>query len=174
MRRRDLMPFVFGGAISWSCGSFAQQSSRIWRLGFLAHGYETFYDPLFSGLRELGYEQGRNLVVEARYSEGHSQRFAELAADLVRLEVDLIIVVTTPAALAVKKATTTIPVVFPNAINPVETGVVASLGHPGGNVTGGAIPTAELSAKRLELSKRSCPGCCESQSFGIRLIHPSR
>jgi putative ABC transport system substrate-binding protein len=158
MKRRDLMPFVFGGAIFWSCGSFAQQSSRIWRLGFLAHGYETFYDPLFSGLRELGYEQGRNLVVEARYSEGHSERFAELAADLVRLEVDLIIVVTTPAALAVKKATTTIPVVFPNAINPVETGVVASLGHPGGNVTGGAIPTAELSAKRLELFKEVMPG----------------
>jgi putative tryptophan/tyrosine transport system substrate-binding protein len=77
---------------------------------------------------------------------------------MVRLNVDVIVVVTTPAALAVKRATTTIPVVFPNAINPVETGVVASLAHPGGNVTGGAAQTAVLSAKRLEIAKEAVPG----------------
>ena len=77
---------------------------------------------------------------------------------MVRLNVDIIIVVTTPAALAVKRATTTIPVVFPNAINPVESGVVASLAHPGGNVTGGAAKTAALSAKRLEMLQELLPG----------------
>jgi putative ABC transport system substrate-binding protein len=126
-------------------------------MGFLAHGPETFYAELFTGLRELGYEEARNLVVERRYAEGHAERFPDFAAEMVRLNADVIIVVTTPAALAVKKATTTIPVVFPNAINPVETGVVATLAHPRGNVTGGAIPTAELSAKRLELLKEVMP-----------------
>jgi len=126
-------------------------------MGFIAHGDETFYAQLFSGLRQLGYEEGRNLVVERRYAEGHTERFSEFAAEMVRLNVDVIIVVTTPAALAVKKATSTIPVVFPNAINPVETGVVATLAHPRDNVTGGAIPTAELSAKRLELLKQVLP-----------------
>jgi putative tryptophan/tyrosine transport system substrate-binding protein len=77
---------------------------------------------------------------------------------MVRLNVDIILVVTTPAALALKKATTTIPIVFPNAINPVETGVVASLAHPGGNVTGGAAQTAVLSTKRLEILKEALPG----------------
>jgi putative ABC transport system substrate-binding protein len=126
-------------------------------MGFIAHGDENFYGPLFRQLQELGYEEGRNLVVERRYAEGDAARFPEFAAEMVRLEIDIVIVVTTPAAVAVKNATTTIPVVFPNAINPVETGVVASLAHPRDNVTGGAIPTAELSAKRLALLKELFP-----------------
>jgi len=155
MRRRD---FILGvGAAAAPIRALAQQSPKIWRIGFLAHGYETFYDPFFSELRQLGYQEGRNLVVERRYAAGYPERFPAFAVELVNLQVDLIIVVTTPAALAVKKATTTIPIVFPNAINPVETGVVASLAHPGGNVTGGAIPTAELSAKRIEFFKQVIP-----------------
>src|SRR5262249_10166073 len=82
--------------------------------------------------------EGRNLTIERRYAEGRAERFHDIAAELVRLKVDIIVVVTTPAALALKRATTTIPIVFPNAINPVETGVVASLGHPGGNGARGA------------------------------------
>jgi putative tryptophan/tyrosine transport system substrate-binding protein len=155
MRRRDFILYV--GAAASPIRALAQQSSKIWRIGFLAHGYETFYDPFFSGLQQLGYQEGRNLVVERRYAAGYPERFPAFAVELVNLQVDLIIVVTTPAALAVKKATTTIPVVFPNAINPVETGVVAGLAHPGGNVTGGAIPTAELSAKRMEFFKQVIP-----------------
>jgi putative ABC transport system substrate-binding protein len=127
-------------------------------MGFIAHGHETFYDALFEGLRELGYAEGRNLIVERRYAEGRAERFPELAAEMARLKVDIIIVVTTPAALAVKAATTTIPVVFPNAIDPVGTGVIASLAHPGGNVTGGGVPSGELSTKRLELIKEVVPG----------------
>ena len=127
-------------------------------MGFIARGHETFYDALFEGLEELGYAEGRNLTVERRYAGDDTQQFQEFAAEMVRLNVDIIIVVTTPAALALKSATTTIPVVFPNAINPVETGVVASLAHPGGNVTGGAAQTAVLSAKRLEILKEVLPG----------------
>jgi ABC transporter substrate binding protein len=127
MRRRDFIVLVGSGVTEVALGARAQEAGKIWRMGFLAHGYETFYAELFTGLRELGHEEGRNLVVERRYAEGHAERFPDFAAEMVRLKVDVIIVVTTPAALAVKKATTVIPVVFPNAINPVETGVVATL-----------------------------------------------
>ena len=159
MRRRDLLIITTGGLtlglVPFS--SLSQLKTRVWKMGFLAHGDELFYKPLFDHLKQLGYEEGRNLIVERRYAEGHADRFQQLAKELVQQNVDIIIVVTTPAALAAKKATTTIPIVFPNAINPVETGVVASLGRPGSNVTGGAIPTAELSAKRLELLKEMMP-----------------
>lgn len=158
MRRRDFIVLLGGGVASRPLDAFAQPSGKIWRMGFLAQGYEKFYDALFDGLRDFGYSEGQNLVVERRYAEGHAERFPEFAAEMVRLNVDIIIVTTTPAALAVKKATTTIPVVFPNAISPVESGVVASLAHPGGNVTGGAAQTAALSTKRLEILKEVVPG----------------
>ena len=145
MRRRDFITLVSGGVAGWPLGALAQGTDKIWRMGFIAQGYERFYDAMFEGLRELGYAEGRNLTVERRYAEGHADRFPEFAAEMVRLKVDIVIVTTTPAALAVKNATTTIPVVFPNAISPVESGVVASLAHPGGNVTGGAAQTAALS-----------------------------
>lgn len=156
MRRRDFVALVGGGAVALPLRALAQQSGKIWRMGFIAQGYERFYDALFEGLRELGYAEGKNLVVERRYAEGHAERFQEFAAEMARLKVDVIIVTTTPAALAVKTATATIPVVFPNAISPVESGVVASLAHPGGNVTGGAAQTA--ATKRLAILKEVIPG----------------
>ncbi len=158
MRRREFIALVSGGVAAWPLGALAQGTDKIWRMGFIAQGYERFYDALFEGLRELGYAEGRNLMVERRYAEGHADRFPEFAAEMVRLRVDIIIVTTTPAALAVKNATTTIPVVFPNAISPVESGVVASLAHPGGNVTRGAAQTAALSTKRLAILKEVVPG----------------
>jgi len=158
MRRRDFVALLSGGAVALPLRTFAQQSGKTWRMGFIAQGYERFYDALFEGLRELGYAEGKNLVVERRYAEGHAERFQEFAAEMVRLKVDVIVVTTTPAALAVKTATATIPVVFPNAISPVESGVVESLAHPGGNVTGGAAQTAALSTKRLAILKEVIPG----------------
>jgi putative tryptophan/tyrosine transport system substrate-binding protein len=117
---------------------------------------------LREAFRELGYVEGQNIVVEARFAEGKAERFQEFAEEMVRLKVDIIIVFTTPAALAAKKATTTIPIVFPTAIDPVGTGVVTSLRHPGGNVTGGALLYAELCAKRLQLLKEVVPGLSRS------------
>jgi putative tryptophan/tyrosine transport system substrate-binding protein len=158
MRRRDFMALVSSALTAWPLDAYAQEPGKIWRMGFIGQGYEKFYDALFEGLRDFGYAEGRNLVVERRYAEGHAERFPEFAAEMVRLKVDIIVVSTTPAALAVKNATTTIPVVFPNAISPVESGVVASLAHPGGNVTGGAAQTAILSTKRLDILKGVVPG----------------
>jgi putative ABC transport system substrate-binding protein len=158
MRRREFMTLL-GGAAAWPLAAArAQQPGKVWRMGFIAHGHEKFYDALFEGLREYGYEEGRNLIVERRYAQGQAERFKEFAAEMVRLNVDIIIVVTTPAALAVKNATTTIPIVHPNAIDPLNTGLIASLAHPGGNLTGGAQLTAEVSAKRLEILKKVVPG----------------
>jgi putative ABC transport system substrate-binding protein len=158
MRRREFLTVVSAGIAVWPIRALAQLSEKTWRMGFISQGYEKFYDALFEGLRDLGYTEGRNLVVERRYAEGRAERFAEFAEEMVRQKVDIIVVTTTPAALAIKKATTTIPVVFPNAISPVESGVVASLAHPGGNVTGGAAQTAALSTKRLEILKEVVPG----------------
>ncbi|MFL6796646.1 MAG: ABC transporter substrate-binding protein [Xanthobacteraceae bacterium] len=135
----------------------AEHSSKFWRMGFIAHGHESFYDALFEGLRDLGYEEGRNLVVERRYAHGQAERFNEFATEMVRLNADVIVVVTTPAAFAVLNATKTNPVVHPNAMNPLNTGLIASLAHPGGNLTGGAQLTAEVSAKRVEILKRVLP-----------------
>jgi len=133
------------------------QSAKIWRMGFIAHGQEAFYDALFEGLRGHGYVEGQNLIVERRFARGNAALFRDFAAEVVRLNVDVVVVVTTPAALAVKNATTTIPIVHPNAINPLKTGLIASLAHPGGNLTGGAQLTAEVSAKRLQLFKEVVP-----------------
>jgi putative tryptophan/tyrosine transport system substrate-binding protein len=157
MRRRDFIKVAGTAAVAWPGGVFAQQTGKVWRIGFIAHGHETFYDALFEGLKELGYVEGQNLLVERRYAKGRAELFPEFAAEMVRLNVDVVIVVTTPAALAMKKATTVIPIVHPNAIDPLKTGLVKSLSHPGGNLTGGAQLTAEASAKRLEALKKLVP-----------------
>jgi putative ABC transport system substrate-binding protein len=157
MRRREFIAGL-GGAAAWPLDALAQQSGKVWRMGFIAHGHESFYDALFEGLREYGYEEGRNLMVERRYARGQVERFKEFAADMVRLNVDIVVVVTTPAALAVMNATKTIPIVHPNAIDPLDTGLIVSLARPGKNLTGGAQLTAEVSAKRLEILKKVVPG----------------
>ena len=156
MKRRVFLT-VLAGTAAWPLVARAQQSGKIWRIGFIAHRYEKFYDPLFQNLRELGYTEGQNLIVERRYAEGHAERFQDFAAEMVRLKVDAVIVVTTPAAFAVRNATTTIPIIHLAAIDPVGTGLIASLAHPGGNITGLAVLNAETSAKRLELLREVVP-----------------
>ena len=158
LKRREFIITLLGGAAAWPFDALAQPTGKVWRMGFIAHVHESFYDALFEGLHECGYEEGRNLIVERRYAQGQADRFKEFAAEMVRLNVDIIVVVTTPAALAVMNATQTIPIVHPNAIDPLNTGLVASLAHPCGNLTGGAQLTAEASAKRLEILKKLVPG----------------
>ena len=118
MRRRDFIKAAVGSAAIWPLSARAQQAAKVWRMGFIAHGHESFYDALFEGLREYGYEEGRNLIVERRYARGQAERFKEFAAEMVRLGVDVVVVVTTPAALAVMNASKTIPIVHPDAIDP--------------------------------------------------------
>ena len=138
----------------------AQPPGKVYRIGYLAAipPPAHLWEALLDGLRERGYIEGRNLVFERRFSEGNAERFPEFAAEMVQLKVDCIIAITTPAALAVKHVTTTLPVVMTTAIDPVGAGLVASLARPGGNVTGNAILYAELSTKRLEFLKDVVPG----------------
>src|SRR3974377_2356688 len=158
MRRRQVIAAVVGALAGGPVDLFAQQRGKVWRIGFIAHRYEKFYDPLFSGLKELGYVEGQNLIIERRYAEGNAERFKGFAAEMIRLNVDAVIVVTTPAAVAVKNETKTIPIIHTAAIDPVGTGLIASLAHPGGNVTGLAVLNAETSAKRVELLQEAVPG----------------
>src|SRR2546426_3531896 len=134
-----------------------QQPGKVYRLGLISVTYRPAERAFFERLRELGYVERQNLVIERRYSEGRAERFPEFATELVRLKVDIIMVGTTPAALAVKSATKTIPIVFPTAIDPVGAGVVASLARPGGNITGLTTQAPDLVAKRLQLLKEAIP-----------------
>jgi putative ABC transport system substrate-binding protein len=137
----------------------AQPPGKVYRIGYLATipPPAHLWEALLDGLRERGYREGRNLVFERRFSEGHAERFPEFAAEMVQLRVDCIIAITTPAALAVKHASTTMPIVMTTAIDPVGAGLVASLARPGGTVTGNAILYPELSTKRLEFLKDIVP-----------------
>jgi len=155
MRRRNFIALLGGAAAGWPLAARAQHPGKIWRLGFIAHRYERFYDALFEGLRELGYVEGQNIVYERLYAEGRAERFEEFAREIVALKADAIVVVTTPAAQAVMKVTTTIPIVHPAMIDPSV--LVDSLAHPGRNLTGGASLFAELTGKRLELLKELAP-----------------
>ena len=140
--------------------SRGKPSEKIVRIGVLApgcHPPSATLDLLLQGLRDLGYVEGQNLAVEWRYSEGKAERFADLAAELVRLQVDVIVTMSTPAALAAKQATQTIPIVMVYVADPVGTGLVTTLARPGGNLTGVSDMATDLSAKRLELLKEAVP-----------------
>ena len=162
MMRRTLAVLLIL-ALGLSLTPFAAEAppvGKVYRIGYLATTPPSvhLWEALLDGLRERGYHEGQNLVFERRFSEGDAARFPAFAAEMVQLRVDLVIAITTPAALAVTYVTQTIPVVMTTAIDPVGTGLVASLARPGGNVTGGAILYPELSTKRLEILKDVVPG----------------
>jgi putative tryptophan/tyrosine transport system substrate-binding protein len=141
----------------------ADDSTKIYRIGLLesmsASDAEVtrLREELWHGLRDLGYIRRKNLIVETVYSEGRSERFPDLVKELLARKVDLIVVTTTPAGLAAKAATNTVPILFPMAIDPVGTGLVSTLSRPGGNATGISMVSVELSGKRLELLKELNP-----------------
>ena len=158
MRRREFITLV-GAAIGWPLAARAQQAGRVYRLGILETIPEVQnaanLDALRDGLRNLGYREGQNLIIEYRSADGRAERFPELAAELVRLKVDLIVTKGTPAVQAVKEVTKTIPVVMAATGNPLL--VVDSLAHPGGNVTGMSAFDNELTGKRVALLKELVP-----------------
>ena len=138
----------------------AQPPAKVSRIAVLAPGCpppSPTLDTFLQGLRDLGYVDGQTITIEWRYSEGRAERFPDLAAELARLKVDLIVAVSTPAALAAKHAASTIPIVMVYVADPVGTGLVTSLGRPGGNLTGISDMATDLSAKRLELLKEAVP-----------------
>jgi ABC-type uncharacterized transport system substrate-binding protein len=139
----------------------AQQTGKVPRIGFLdgstASGSAVLLEAFRQELSKLGWIEGKNITIEYRFGEQKSEPLPELAADLVRLKVDLIVVAATPPALAAKKATTTIPIVMANAGDPVAAGLVASLARPGGNITGLSGLSTQLNTKRLEILKDAVP-----------------
>src|SRR5881227_140233 len=138
MRRREFLTLLGGAAVAWPIGARAQQAGKIYRIGILepipAARNAANLDALRKGLRELGYVEGQNLVIEYRSADGRAERFPDLASELLRLQVDLIVTRGTPAAIAAKNATGTIPVVMATMGDPRA--IVASFAHPGGNITG--------------------------------------
>jgi putative ABC transport system substrate-binding protein len=144
------------------CEMPGQQAGKVPRIGFLAvgsrEGRAFLIDGFLRGLREHGYIEGQNIIIEYRFSEGRNDRLPGLAAELVDLNVKLIVASGSPASFAAKQATSTIPIVMGSlAANPVETGLIASLARPGGNITGMTEMASQLSGKRLELLKQTVP-----------------
>ncbi len=154
------IPLLFGGLFS-PVAAAAQQAAKIARIGYLSPNLGAsphLHEPFRQGLRDLGYVEGRNVVIEYRSAEGKPERLPALAAELVALKVDVIVAPGTPQALAAKQATRTLPIVFATAADPVGSGLVTSLARPGGNVTGLSILAPELVGKRLELLTQAVPG----------------
>src|SRR5215468_5362994 len=161
MRRREFITLLSGAAVGWPVAANAQQSAKIARIGYLGQNLAPnpeAREAFRQGLRDLGYVEGRNFVIEFRDAEGKFDRFPALAAELVALKVDVVFVPNTSAALAAKQATTTIPIVFGSASDPVGFGLVTSLARPGGNLTGLSSLDAHLVGKRLELLTQAIPG----------------
>jgi putative ABC transport system substrate-binding protein len=159
--KKSVFCFALCAMVFALCPSAQAQQTKVVRIGFLgptsAASNAGRMEALRGGLRELGYLEGKNLVIESRWAEGKFDRLPELAAELVRLNVDVILTAGTPGIRAAKNATTTIPVVMVTSGDPVAFGFVASLARPGGNITGSSNFSPELSAKRVELLKETMP-----------------
>jgi putative tryptophan/tyrosine transport system substrate-binding protein len=160
-----ILVFVFAFApasfVALSGAAHAQepQAKKVYRIGVLRAGPlpKTWGEALQQGLRERGYIEGQNVVVEVRFTDGSLDQLPQLAEELARLKVDVILASSSPAAVAAKKATTSVPIVFVNVFDPVELALVPSLARPGGNITGLAATSPELAGKRLELLRELVP-----------------
>ncbi|MCA1435289.1 ABC transporter substrate-binding protein [Bradyrhizobium sp. BRP20] len=163
MRRRQFVKFIGGVALAWPLSARAQPVGKLYRIGYFnagaaaAQGGVGLERAFAEALRELGWMEGTNVAFEYRFAEGHSDRLPGMATELVHLKVDVIVANGTLASLAAKQATSTIPIVTAPAGDPLGSGLVPSLAHPGGNVTGLSLMAPDLGGKRLELLKELLP-----------------
>jgi ABC-type uncharacterized transport system substrate-binding protein len=174
MKRREFIALLGGAAATWPLAARAQQPERMPVIGFLSavssgDAMRGRLAALRQALAEGGYVEGRNVAIEYRWAEGRFDRLPELVADLVRRQIRVMIVLSEPGALAAKAATTTIPIVFGIAEDPVALGLVANIARPGGNLTGVNFLTGELVAKRMEVLRELIPAATR---FGV-LVNPS-
>ena len=165
MRRREFMTLVGGAAAAWPLAARAQQDGKVFRIGFLglltADSLPQRTEAFRAGLRDLGYQEGRNIVIEYRWADGHYERLPALFAELIASKVDVIVTHGTPGALAAKQATTTIPIVIAVVGDAISSGVVSNLARPDANITGSTFFQPELAAKRLEILKEAMPNLTE-------------
>jgi putative ABC transport system substrate-binding protein len=160
MRRREFVTLLGGAAATWPLGALAQPAGKKYTIGYLSAGSLVLVEAIAAftdALRELGWIEGKNVAFERRYAENRLERLAEFAAELVHLNVDVIVAEGTLAPLAAKRATSTIPIVMAVAGDPLGSGLVESLARPGGNVTGMSLMAPDLGGKRLELLKELLP-----------------
>ncbi len=161
MKRREVISLL-GGAAAWPLAARAQQPGKLPTIGFLGTStpvaMSQWVAAFVQRLRELGWVEGRTIAIEYRWAEGRSERLAEIAAEFVRLKVDIIVTYATPPVIAAKQVTAVIPIVSAVMGDPVGTSLVASLARPGGNVTGLSVLTPDLAGKRLEILREMVPG----------------
>ena len=161
MKRRDFITLL-GGAAAWPIAARAQQAGKLPTIGFLGQSTRSagseWVAAFVQRMRELGWIEGRTIAIEYRWGEGREERFAEVAAEFVRLKVDVILTSGTLAVMAVKQATSVIPIVFATAGDPVDNHLVTSLARPGGNVTGLSVQSNDLAGKRIEILREVVPG----------------
>jgi putative ABC transport system substrate-binding protein len=160
--RRKFITLLGGAAAAWPVAARAQRPGGLPTIGFIGptipRDLGSYMPALVQRLHELGWIEGRTVAIERRWAEGRAERLAEIATELVRLKVDVIVAHATQATLAAKQATSVIPIVFPLAGDPIGTGLVASLARPGGNVTGLSLQQKDTAGKRLELLREIVPG----------------
>jgi putative ABC transport system substrate-binding protein len=160
MRRREFITLLGGAVAAWPSAARAQQPGKLPTIGFLGastpSGWSQWTAAFVQRLRELGWIDGRTVAIEYRWAEGRSERYADIAAEFVRLKVDVIVTVGSAVA-ATKQVTSTIPIVFAIAVDPLGSGMVDSLARPGGNATGLSVQSTELAGKRLEILREALP-----------------
>jgi putative ABC transport system substrate-binding protein len=162
MRRRDFVRLVGSAAAAWPIAVRAQQASKIYRIGFLANDPAIPTQPagqaFLDGLRESGFIEGKNIIIDRRFAQGRLDRYDKLVAELVQQEPDVLVASSNEATLAAKRSVTTIPIVMMNVSDPIGQGIIASLARPGGNITGvEQDDAAEISSKRMQLLKDAVP-----------------
>jgi putative ABC transport system substrate-binding protein len=162
IERRKFLATLGGAAVAWPLAARAQPPGKLRTIGYMGSttpsAQSPWTAPFVRRLRELGWIEGHNLAIEYRWAEGRNERFAEIAAEFVRLKVDVIVTYSAAPVLAAKQATSVIPIVFPAAPDPLGSGLVATLARPGSNVTGLSTQSTDLAGKRLELFREVVPG----------------